>query len=152
MGGGGEVKSGKEVGVKRAGRGWGVCEVKSGEEVGGGGGKRAGRRFVHVYVDSYLYFNFSTGFQSSKKFSTRSILSAINITRALLRLISVTVFNFTHPPVLSALLLILSDSRFLAPDSPLLFPAPFLFSVHQHGMTFTLLSDRNPLWTHSNVT
>ena len=32
---------------------------------------------------------------------------------ALLRRISVTVFNFTRPPVLSALLLILSASRFL---------------------------------------
>ena len=62
---------------------------------------------------------------------------------------SVTVFNFTHPPVHSARLLILSASRFLAPDSPLLVPAPFLFSVHQHGMTFPFLSDRNPPWTHS---
>ena len=48
-------------------------------------------------------------------------------------LISVTVFNFTHPPILSAPLLILSASRFLTPDSPLLVPTPFLFSVHQHG-------------------
>ena len=30
----------------------------------------------------------------------------------------------------------------------LLVPAPFLFSVHQHGMTFPFLSDRNPLWNH----
>ena len=73
----------------------------------------------------------------------------INVSRALLRLISVTVFNFTHPPVLSALLLILSASRFLAPDYPLLVPAPFLFSVNLRGMTFPFLSDRNPLWTHS---
>ena len=28
----------------------------------------------------------------------------------------------------------------------------FLFSVHLHGMTFCFLSDRNPLWTLSNVT
>ena len=66
-------------------------------------------------------------------------------------LMSVTVFNFTRPPILSALLLILSASRFLTPDSPLLVPAPFLFSVHQHGMTFPFLSNRNPLWTHSNL-
>ena len=33
----------------------------------------------------------------------------------------VTVINFTHPPVLSALLLILSASRFLVPDFPRLF-------------------------------
>ena len=79
-------------------------------------------------------------------------LSATNISRALFRLISVTVFNFTHPTVLSALLLILSASRFLAPDSPLLGPAPFQFSVHLHEMTFLFLSDRNPPWTHSNVT
>ena len=45
----------------------------------------------------------------------------------------------------------LSASRFLAPDSSLLVPAPFLFSDHQHGMTFPFLSDRNPLWTHSNL-
>ena len=78
--------------------------------------------------------------------------SAINASWALLCLISVTVFNFTRPPVLSAPLLILSASRFLAPDSPLFVPAPFLFSVHQHGMTFPFLSDRNPLWTHSSLT
>ena len=69
-------------------------------------------------------------------------------------LISVTVFNFTHPPVLSAPLLILSASRFLAPDSPdspLLVSTPFLFSVHLHGMTFPFLFDRNPLWTHSDL-
>ena len=47
--------------------------------------------------------------------------------------------------------LILSASRFLTSGSPLLVPAPFLFSVHQHGMTVPFLSDRNPLWTHSSV-
>ena len=60
--------------------------------------------------------------------------------------VAVTVFNFIHPPVLSALLLILPASRFLAPDSPLLVPAPFLFLVHLHGMTVPFLFDRNPLW------
>ena len=73
------------------------------------------------------------------------------ISRALLRYISATVFNFTHRLVLSALFLILSASRFLATDSPLLVPAPFLFSVHLHGMTFPFLSDRNPLWAHSDL-
>ena len=34
-------------------------------------------------------------------------------------------FNFTHPPVLSALLLILPASRFLVADFPLLVPVPF---------------------------
>ena len=63
-----------------------------------------------------------------------------------------TVFKFTHPPVLSALLLILSASRFLAPGSPLLVPAPFLFSVHLHGMTFPFFSDRNPLSNPLNET
>ena len=67
---------------------------------------------------------------------------------ALLRIVSVTVFSFT---VLSALLLILSASRFLAPDSPLLVPVPFLFLVHLHGMTLSFLCDRNPLWTRSDV-
>ena len=47
--------------------------------------------------------------------------------------------------------LMLSASRFLASGSPLLVPAPFLFSVHLHGMTFPFLSDRNSLWTHSCV-
>ena len=86
---------------------------------------------------------------SHKEFST---LSSVNVWRTLTCLISVTVFNFTHPPVLSALLLILSASRFLAPDSPLLVPAPFLFLVHRHGMTFPFLSDRNSLWTASSHT
>ena len=27
----------------------------------------------------------------------------------------------------------------------------FLFTVHQHGITFPFLSDRDPLWTHSNL-
>ena len=71
------------------------------------------------------------------------------ITGTALSYISVTIFNFTHPPILSTLLLILSASRFLAPDSPLLVPTPFLFSVHQHRMTFPSLSNRNLLWTHS---
>ena len=44
-------------------------------------------------------------------------------------LISVSVFNSTHTPILSALLLILSTSRFLVPDFPLLAPAPFLSSA-----------------------
>ena len=34
---------------------------------------------------------------------------------------------------------------------PTVGPAPFLFSVHLHGMTFPFLSDRNPLWTYSSV-
>ena len=51
---------------------------------------------------------------------------SLNVLRALPCLISVTVFTFTHPPALSALLLILSASRFLAPDVSLLVPVPFL--------------------------
>ena len=47
--------------------------------------------------------------------------------------------QLTHPPILSDLLLILSASRFLAPDFPLLVPAPFLPLIHQHGMTFPFL-------------
>ena len=66
------------------------------------------------------------------------------------KIISVTVFNFTHPPTLSALLQILSASRFLAPDFPLLVPTLFLSSAALHGMTFPFLSDRNHLWTLSN--
>ena len=62
-----------------------------------------------------------------------------------------TVFNFTRPPVFSAPLLIHSASRFLAPDSPLLVPVPLLFSVHQHGMTFPFLSDKNSPRTHSDL-
>ena len=70
------------------------------------------------------------------------------ITHTQLHPTSVTVFNFTHHPVLSAPLLILSAFRFLAPDSALLVPSPFLFSVHQHGMTFPL----SPTETLSRLT
>ena len=49
-----------------------------------------------------------------------------------------TVFNFTHPPVLSALLLILYASRFLIPDFPLLVSVPSLSSAPLHGMTLRL--------------
>ena len=78
----------------------------------------------------------------------------MNVSRELFRLISVTVFNFTHRPVLSALFLILSASAEIPRTrlSPLLVPAPFLSSVHLHGMTFPFLSDRNPLWTPSSLT
>ena len=62
-----------------------------------------------------------------------------------------TYLNFTHPSILSALLLILSVSRFLTPDSPLLVPTPFLVLDHLHGMILPFLSDRNLLWTHSSV-
>ena len=58
------------------------------------------------------------------------------VLRTPLRLISVTVFNFTHPPVLFALFLILSASRFFVPDFPLLVPAPFLSSAFLLGITF----------------
>ena len=52
----------------------------------------------------------------------------------MLRHTSVTVFNFTHPPVLSAPLLILPASRFLAPDSPLLVPILRLFCFRSISM------------------
>ena len=64
------------------------------------------------------------------------------IMHTLFHLISVSVFNFTHPPILSALLLILSASRFLAPDFPVLVPVPFPSLAPWHGMTFPFLSDR----------
>ena len=73
--------------------------------------------------------------------------SAINVSNALLCLISVTVLNSTHPLILSALFLILSASRFLVPDFPLL---SFSIFGPVHGMTFPFLSRRKPLWTHSN--
>ena len=57
------------------------------------------------------------------------------------------------PPVLSsALLLILSASRFLVPSSLPLVPAPFLFPVPLRGMTIPFLSERNPVWPPSNQT
>ena len=65
-------------------------------------------------------------------------LSDGNVPHALLRLSSVTLFNFTQPLVLSAMVLILLASRFLVPDFSLLVPAPFLFSVHQHGNALPL--------------
>ena len=43
---------------------------------------------------------------------------------------------FSGLSIPSALLLILSASRFLAPDSPLLVPLPFRSSGHLHGMIF----------------
>ena len=42
--------------------------------------------------------------------------SAINVLHALLCLISLTVFDFSHLPILSAQLLILSTARLPAPD------------------------------------
>ena len=65
---------------------------------------------------------------------------------------SMAVFNFPHPPLLSALFLTLSDSRSLVPDFPLLVPAPILSSAPLHGITFHYLTVRNPLWTPSNLT
>ena len=46
----------------------------------------------------------------------------------------------------------LESSRFLTPDSTLLVPMSFLFSVHLHGVTFPFLSGRNILWTCSSPT
>ena len=43
---------------------------------------------------------------------------------------------FSGLSIPSALRLILSASRFLAPDSPLLVPLPFRSSGHLHGMIF----------------
>ena len=49
-------------------------------------------------------------------------------------------FKFTHPPVLSALLLILPASRFLVADFPLLVPVPFSVSAPHHWRTSPFLS------------
>ena len=57
------------------------------------------------------------------------------------------VFDFAHPPVLSALLPVLSASIFLTPDFSSLVPAPFLSLVPPRGMTFPFLSERNRLRT-----
>ena len=81
-----------------------------------------------------LLFQFLHWLLIQQRIQYKKNLSAKNISWALLRLISVTVFNFTHPPVLSTLLLILSASRFLAPDSPLLVPAPFLLCAHVYAL------------------
>ena len=79
-------------------------------------------------------------------------ISAVNVwSRPLLHFISETYLNFTHPSILSALLVIFSASRFLIPDSPLLVPAPFLVLDPLHGITLPFLSDRNFLWTQSSV-
>ena len=86
-----------------------------------------------------LLFQFLHWLPIQQKIQYKIDTLCYNLSWALLRLLSVTVFNFTRPPVLSAPLLILSASRFLAPDSPLLVPAPFLFSVHLHGMIFPFL-------------
>ena len=63
-----------------------------------------------------------------------------SVSCALLRLISVTISNFTHPPVLSALLPILSAFRSLVPDLLLSVPVSILSSVPLHGKTFPVLS------------
>ena len=48
---------------------------------------------------------------------------------------------------------VLSASRFLVPDIPLLLPAPFFVGLAPlHGVTPLFLPDRNPLWTCSNLT
>ena len=67
----------------------------------------------------------------------------------LCKIILTTLHTFPYSPL--RFWYLVSASRFLAPDSPLLVSAPFLFSVHQHEMTFPFLSDRNPLWTHSKM-
>ena len=107
----------------------------------------------------YSSISISTGSQSHKEFSTGKTPSAINVLCALLCLISVSVFNFTHPPVLSTLLLNLFDSltvsasRFLIIlDFPLLVPEPVLSSAPVHGMTFPFLSDKNAPRTPSYQT
>ena len=66
--------------------------------------------------------------------------------------LSGTVSNFTHPPALSDLLLVLPASRFVVPDCALLLLAPFLFPVPVQGMTSPFLSDRNRLQTPSSQT
>ena len=81
-------------------------------------------RKTHVKVTRHTSVSISPLASNPTKNSIQDKHSLlINIARALLRLTSVTVFNFTHPLALSAPLLILSASRFLTPDSP-------LFSVH----------------------
>ena len=68
------------------------------------------------------------------------------ISRPLERHIHTDIYSsFTHPPVLSALLPILSESTFYVPDFPLVVPVLFLSSTPLHGLTFPFLSKRNSL-------
>ena len=97
-------------------------------------------------------------FSKTEYFRIRSVRLVDNLSQLLrvgrrkwVKILSLTVFNSAHTPALSGLLLILSASRFLVPDFPLLAPAPFPSSAPLHGITFPCLSDRNPLWTHSNL-
>ena len=82
-----------------------------------------------------------------------TVLFAINVSLPLLRLISVTVFKFTLPPVLSALLLILSLSLRI-PHNRLSTVDSQSFSVFGPSTWNDLpfLSDRTPVWTPSNQT
>ena len=68
------------------------------------------------------------------------------ISRPLERHIHTDIYSsFTHPPVLSALLPILSESTFYVPDFPLVVPVLFLSSTPLLGLTFPFLSKRNSL-------
>ena len=55
---------------------------------------------------------------------------------------------YTHPPVLSTLLLILSASRFLTPDSPPLIPSPFLLCVRVYVL---IIVSRNKILYFMNT-
>ena len=84
--------------------------------------------YLYILVKEKRIICQLAGSQSYNELCTRenTALSAINVSRSLLRLISVTVFKFTHPPVLSALLILsVSVSGFLVTDFPLLIPNPF---------------------------
>ena len=65
-------------------------------------------------ITRLICFNHCPGIYSDKDFSTRQTRSVINVSRALLHFITVSVFDFTRLPVLSALLLI---GLLSAPDS-----------------------------------
>ena len=69
----------------------------------------------------------------------KRIQDKVNTLHVLICLISVTVFNFTHLPILSTL-----------QDFWLLVPMPFLSLTALHGMTISFLFNRNSLRTCSD--
>ena len=103
-------------------------------------------KHTHKRTSNFALISFSTFLlgTSSLQTITALILKALHVVCSLL--IASTMNRVLHKHCTSD-----QGDESCSPLSAVGSRAFFLFLVHLHGMTFPFLSDRNPLWTHSNV-
>ena len=117
------------------------------------------QEFLHLRDDiCNISLNCHATLQSFKPYCLRDDVWIVGINRPLSKvgnlIVSEMMYESLTPTIRCPNLETLLSQRWYVKhqNQPSTVPAPFLFSVHLHGITFLFLSARNLLWTHSNVT